>query len=100
MRFKVCSKCKRNLDLSMFTNDKNRKDGKYPYCRECRKINDKTYRDSGKHNENCKKYFKTDKGKISLRRNTEKYRHTEKYKKSWKKTNKKYKSIKNYLLQE
>lgn len=86
---KFCPKCGQSLLLDSFTNDKNRKDGKYPYCKDCRKVNDKKYRESGKHNENCKKYNKTDKGKESLSKAVEKYRKTENYKKSWNKTNKK-----------
>jgi hypothetical protein len=35
---KQCSKCKKHKDLSEFTNDKNRKDGKYIWCKSCNKI--------------------------------------------------------------
>lgn len=37
MKIKVCSKCKKKKPLSEFTKDKNRKDGLYPYCKNCRK---------------------------------------------------------------
>jgi len=86
---KFCSKCNESKLLTEFTKDKNRKDGRYPYCKECRKVNDKVYRESGRHNENCKKYNKTEKGQITLKKAVAKYRKTEKYKRAWKKSNKK-----------
>lgn len=33
---KFCSKCKQNKSFDEFPNDKNRMDGKYPYCKNCR----------------------------------------------------------------
>ena len=89
MDTKICSKCHKTKYLTKFTRDKNRKDGRYPYCKECRKENDKRYRESGRHNENCKKYNKTEKGKETLRKAVSTYRKTEKYRSSWIKTNRK-----------
>ena len=34
--FKICSKCKIEKPFDFFNNDKNRKDGKQRYCKECR----------------------------------------------------------------
>lgn len=33
---KICSKCSVEKDLDSFCNDKNRKDGKYPQCKDCK----------------------------------------------------------------
>jgi hypothetical protein len=35
MKFKKCSKCSLEKDVLKFAKDKNRTDGRYPYCKEC-----------------------------------------------------------------
>ncbi len=39
---KTCTKCKQVLDENCFVKDKNRKDGRYPTCRECVRNSKKT----------------------------------------------------------
>jgi hypothetical protein len=34
---KQCIKCKKELDKEAFDNDRGRVDGKYPYCKDCRR---------------------------------------------------------------
>lgn len=34
---KLCKKCKKEKDRSCFHNDKGRKDGLFPYCKDCRR---------------------------------------------------------------
>jgi hypothetical protein len=41
METKKCSKCKHTKNLSDFTKDKNRPDGLFVYCRECKKTEQK-----------------------------------------------------------
>jgi hypothetical protein len=38
MKTKICSKCRIEKDIYNFGKDKTRKDGLYPYCKECRKL--------------------------------------------------------------
>lgn len=47
---KMCRRCDRELNKSEFFNDKNRKDGKYPICKDCTKKSVNT--------EKRKKYYK------------------------------------------
>ncbi len=89
MKEKRCSKCKIEKELEEFYNDKVKKDGKYPQCKECVKeyrkkhkekikIHDKKFREENKekltiyakqyrekNTEKIKKYYKTEKGKIA-----------------------------------
>lgn len=44
MDAKTCSKCGEIKELSMFSSDKSKPDGRYPSCRECKKAADKDYR--------------------------------------------------------
>lgn len=44
---KSCPTCKQGKELDEFNNDKTRKDGKYPVCRKCRKLEQKRYRENG-----------------------------------------------------
>lgn len=41
---KKCSKCRNDKDESEFPLAKNRKDGLYPYCKECHRLDGETYR--------------------------------------------------------
>ena len=41
---KTCAKCKLQKDRSFFGNNKSRKDGKNPYCKECKNLLTKEYR--------------------------------------------------------
>ena len=45
---KVCSKCKRELTIEMFFEDKNNPDGLYYYCNKCHNLLTKEYRDKNK----------------------------------------------------
>ena len=54
---KVCPKCGRELPLSEFYNDKTRKYGLRPYCKECQKEYAKLYRENN-HNYVSKKQHK------------------------------------------
>ena len=40
---KTCSKCKEEKDFSEFNRDKNRKDGRQRYCKECRNLAKREY---------------------------------------------------------
>jgi hypothetical protein len=44
MTNKACSKCGIMKDLSDFSNDKSKIDGKYNSCKDCKKLNDENYR--------------------------------------------------------
>lgn len=41
---KLCIRCEVKKEEREFTKDKNRFDGLYPYCKECRKVNDREYK--------------------------------------------------------
>lgn len=56
MLTKICSKCKIEKELSEFSNDSTKSDGKYPSCKKCKEKNDKSYREA--HKENLKEYRK------------------------------------------
>jgi hypothetical protein len=45
METKICSKCKIEKSVTLFSKDKNRKDGLKLYCNDCRKIESKIYRE-------------------------------------------------------
>lgn len=42
---KRCSKCQLYLTLDRFANDSSAKDGKQTYCKDCRRVYSKTYRE-------------------------------------------------------
>lgn len=44
MESKICIKCNEEKELSLFSKDKNRKDGLQPYCKDC----DRAYRKSNR----------------------------------------------------
>jgi len=44
METKICSKCNKELDISMFGKDKSKKDGMSIKCKICKKYIDKKYR--------------------------------------------------------
>jgi len=44
MEPKVCSKCNKELEISMFGKDKSKKDGLSTLCKVCKKYTDKKYR--------------------------------------------------------
>lgn len=52
---KVCSKCKRELPIEIFFEDKNNPDGLYYYCNKCHNLLTKEYRDKNKIK--VKKYY-------------------------------------------
>jgi hypothetical protein len=53
---KVCSKCKRELPIEMFSKSKNNIDGLYYYCKDCTK---KNYYDNRDKIRVCKRsYYK------------------------------------------
>jgi hypothetical protein len=69
MTTKTCTKCGIDKELSQFSSDKNKKDGKYPSCKECKSGADKKYRESHleeKHTKD-KKYYKENSTKIKER---------------------------------
>ncbi len=45
---KVCCSCKKNKDISLFSKNKNSKDGYKNYCKECASIQGKKYRENHK----------------------------------------------------
>jgi hypothetical protein len=69
METKICSKCKIEKFITLFSKDKNRKDGLKIYCNDCRKIESKIYRERNpeKRKETIKKYFEKNKEKELLR---------------------------------
>jgi hypothetical protein len=60
MEEKKCSTCNKNLDLDMFYNRKDAKDGKFHECKIC-------------HKKRHKKWLKTDKGKSYIKRRNQKH---------------------------
>lgn len=42
METKTCSRCQFDKDVDQFDNDSSRKDGRYPYCKECSKAAKRT----------------------------------------------------------
>jgi hypothetical protein len=69
METKICSKCKIEKFVNLFSKDKNRKDGLKLHCNDCRKIEGKIYRERNpeKRKETIKKYFEKNKEKELLR---------------------------------
>ena len=61
METKICRKCLIDKELSFYPKDKNRKDGYYVYCKECRKIN---YNENNeKRREKSKEWYHNNKEK-------------------------------------
>ena len=54
---KTCSKCHVTKPLAEFNNDKNRKDGKYPQCKECTKEKRKDYYENRGGREHHKDWY-------------------------------------------
>lgn len=56
---KICSKCKKNLELSCFNKDSSRKDGLSYICRDCSSERGKTYykKNTVKISESHKTYY-------------------------------------------
>lgn len=67
METKVCTKCQRVLSVDSFNKDKNRADGLYPVCKECRKIESRKYYESYKDKiiKNRKSYYENNKDLVS-----------------------------------
>lgn len=63
---KRCLKCGTIKAVSLFSKDRSRKDGYHPYCKKCKAINDKTYREYNKGKVKTKRieYYKKNRGKI------------------------------------
>lgn len=67
METKVCTKCKKILCVDSFHKDKNRQDGLYPVCKECRKEESRNYYKKNKDKiiQNRKLYYENNKDCIS-----------------------------------
>jgi hypothetical protein len=69
---KHCSKCDRDLPLSKFGNDRQKKDGLSHWCKECRAASERAYAktEAGKATRKraSKKFNATEKGKAAMRR--------------------------------
>ena len=67
MEIKICSKCKIEKSVTLFSKDKSRKDGLKLHCKDCRKIESKIYREKNpeKRKETIKKYYENNKELIS-----------------------------------
>jgi hypothetical protein len=67
--FKICSECKKKKSVSSYYKDKNRKDGYYPICKQCRKPYFKKYRQDHKEeiSDKQKQYYQDHKEEISKR---------------------------------
>lgn len=70
---KQCSKCKEVKELSQFYKNNKTKDGLTYYCKSCCDNNTKEYRKTERGREATNRYFKTDKGKKTLKRGLAKY---------------------------
>ena len=66
MDTKICSKGKKILSVDCFHKDKNRKDGLYPVCKDCRKDESKKYYEKNKDIivEKTKSYYENNKSLI------------------------------------
>lgn len=88
---KKCSKCKNEKPFTDFVKCKVRKDGFYPYCKECKKIENQNY--VKKYNDQYKRYCKSwelknkerRKKQKSLREKTDKCKE---YRRTWRQNNK------------
>jgi hypothetical protein len=63
---KICTICKENKDINLFSNDIHKKDGKRPECKSCKAIRDKKYRESNinKIKEKSVEYYQNNKETI------------------------------------
>lgn len=68
---KVCRRCKKEKDLSSFGIASRRKDGHADYCKECKSVIDKEYRDANKDriNSSRRERYPENKTKINQRNN-------------------------------
>jgi len=90
---KICAKCKEKKDLTLFFNNKNKKDGKYIYCKSCCSIINKEWRTNNPDKDKTihKKYREKNLNKLKIsfsiyyRTNKQKYHD---HAKTWKKKNK------------
>ena len=67
METKICSKCTTEKPCDLYGKDKRRKDGLRTHCNDCRKLENKLYREkySEKRKETIKKYYENNKESIS-----------------------------------
>jgi hypothetical protein len=73
---KICYKCQIEKDENEFNKDKNQKDGLRSSCKECRKEDDKKYRQT--HKEQAKQYRQTHKEEIRIKNRIYNQTHREK----------------------
>jgi hypothetical protein len=70
---KICSKCNKDLNNSLFYKDRSKLDGLSSYCKPCRKERTREYREINK--QECKarnrKYYKENKDSINAKRRKE-----------------------------
>lgn len=78
---KTCSKCRSNKDLHEFYNDRKRKDGKTPQCKECMNSQQLSsgIRTSKKRREYSASYYEKNKEKILSRQKADRELNPEKY---------------------
>jgi len=69
MTTKICTKCNIEKDLDNFRNDKSKKDGKHPQCKECKSLSDSNYKKNNteKISESNKKYYEENTEKVKLK---------------------------------
>ena len=65
METKICRKCKEKKDICLFGKTKQNKDGLKSYCKDCRKLESKLYRENNKEkrSETLKKFYEKNKEK-------------------------------------
>lgn len=96
MKTKICSKCNLEKELVNYPKDKNRKDGYYVYCKECRKLTYQSHIETLK--EKSRKYYYDNKEKNHekiLERNRLWRQNNPNYTTEKKKIDPKFKMIKN-----
>lgn len=71
---KVCSKCDKAKELDKFPNHRSRKDGKHPYCKECRRQQARIYRKTDRYKAVATEYNKQG-GKDAVERWRQKNKH-------------------------
>jgi len=81
---KICTKCLVEKEITHFSNDKSKPDGKRPSCKECKAISDKTYRESNIQKIKAKsiEYYQEHKEVIKERTKTWYHSHLEQSKES------------------
>jgi hypothetical protein len=103
---KLCKKCGLEKIIEEFSNNKNEKDGKSLYCKECEKKRKKQYRDKNRNeiNEKAKKWRKENPEKykeiinryleknphMSSKERGKKYRESEEWKEKFRKSSKEF----------